>query len=103
MLEQCGKFNTTKASANPVNVSLYYESLCPGCRQFLVTQLVPTFILLQGIMNIELVPYGNAQVQMSHITNNVVFHKRLIQCFCHRKTQNIHSLVNMERMNAWAT
>lgn len=61
VLEQCAKFNVTKASTSPVNVSLYYESLCPGCRQFLVTQLMPTFIMLQDIMNIELVPYGNAQ------------------------------------------
>nr|E7E2N8.1 RecName: Full=Gamma-interferon-inducible lysosomal thiol reductase; Flags: Precursor [Carassius auratus]ADU02196.1 gamma-interferon-inducible lysosomal thiol reductase [Carassius auratus] len=56
VLEQCMKFN-----ASPVTVSLYYESLCPGCREFLVSQLVPTFIMLSDIMNIELVPYGNAQ------------------------------------------
>ncbi|XP_073705091.1 gamma-interferon-inducible lysosomal thiol reductase [Garra rufa] len=61
VLEQCTNFNLTKTNADKVNVSLYYESLCPGCREFLVMQLVPTFIMLLDIMNIDLVPYGNAQ------------------------------------------
>ncbi|KAK2901005.1 hypothetical protein Q8A67_009120 [Cirrhinus molitorella] len=61
VLEQCMKFNLTKTNADKVTVSLYYESLCPGCREFLVLQLVPTLIMLQDIMTIELVPYGNAQ------------------------------------------
>ncbi|MCJ8740447.1 hypothetical protein PDJAM_G00059240 [Pangasius djambal] len=60
VLEQCAQVNSSR-SADLVNVSLYYESLCPGCRQFLALQLMPTFIMLRDIMTVELVPYGNAE------------------------------------------
>jgi len=49
----------------PVTVELYYESFCPGCRQFITTQLFPTFNKLKdtGIMKVGLFPYGNAREQ----------------------------------------
>ncbi|WRX24277.1 Gamma interferon inducible lysosomal thiol reductase GILT - like 1 [Theobroma cacao] len=46
-----------------VNLSLYYESLCPYCRSFIVNQLVKVFNSdLLNIINLRLVPWGNAKV-----------------------------------------
>jgi len=54
------------ADAAPVNVTLYYESLCPSCKQILLNQIWPSFEKLQGtgILNVKLVPYGNAQQRL---------------------------------------
>uniref|UniRef100_K7F2A0 Gamma-interferon-inducible lysosomal thiol reductase n=1 Tax=Pelodiscus sinensis TaxID=13735 RepID=K7F2A0_PELSI len=58
--KQCPNLHHRAPAANPVSLSLYYESLCPGCAGFLVVQLFPTWVMLRDIMNITLVPYGNA-------------------------------------------
>uniref|UniRef100_A0A8C5I7Y5 Gamma-interferon-inducible lysosomal thiol reductase n=1 Tax=Gouania willdenowi TaxID=441366 RepID=A0A8C5I7Y5_GOUWI len=46
----------------PVSITLYYESLSPACRAFITQQLFPTWTMLQHIMAVTLIPYGNAEV-----------------------------------------
>ncbi|XP_069734288.1 gamma-interferon-inducible lysosomal thiol reductase [Phaenicophaeus curvirostris] len=54
--------NLSRPAAAPVELSLFYESLCPACRTFLAQQLFTTWLLLPSqVLNITLVPYGNAK------------------------------------------
>lgn len=48
-------------SAPKVDLTLYYESLCPDCQLFIRQQLFPTFVKVREIFNLTLVPYGNAE------------------------------------------
>lgn len=67
------EMNATRpiTSVPPVFVTLYYESLCPASRAFISHQLFPTWTMLQDIMTVTLVPYGNAKVTCSHLMQNV--------------------------------
>ncbi|XP_019744441.1 gamma-interferon-inducible-lysosomal thiol reductase-like isoform X2 [Hippocampus comes] len=51
---QCG-------AGEPVHLDVYYESLCPDCILYLTQVLYPTWVLLQDILCVRLVPFGNAQ------------------------------------------
>lgn len=47
--------------ADPVELNLYYEVLCPDCKQFISDQVGKAVEQIGDIMNLTLVPYGNAQ------------------------------------------
>lgn len=55
--------------ANPVQVELYFEAFCPGCHEFIMDELTPAVAdsELAAIMNVTLVPYGNAQTSRGGI------------------------------------
>lgn len=67
--EQCGvqkqcmlwQSEQKAADAPLVRYELYFESLCPGCRQLLTTELYPAWQKVKSIVNVTLVPYGNAK------------------------------------------
>lgn len=52
-----------RSAADPVEVTLYMESLCPDCKTFFKNQFYPTWLKLNasGIMTVDVVPYGNAK------------------------------------------
>ena len=61
--EQCFVNNLPDTKAGPVNFTLYFESLCPDCQNFFKRQLHHTYMTLgETVMNLTLVPYGNARV-----------------------------------------
>lgn len=52
--------SVSSKNAPKINFELYYESLCPDCRDFILRQLYPAFEKVSAIVNLTLVPYGNA-------------------------------------------
>lgn len=65
---KCGVYKQCKLAmridpfAGPVNMTLYYESECPDCKRFFSTQLYHTWkVLGTQVLNLTLVPYGNAR------------------------------------------
>lgn len=47
-------------AADPVKLAVYYESLCPGCQDFISSHVWPTYLELSEIMRLHLIPFGNA-------------------------------------------
>merc|ERR1712136_323124 len=57
-----------------VNVTLAFESLCPGCRNFITSQLWPVYNELKDYMTVKLLPYGNAEEVYNAKTHRWVFY-----------------------------
>jgi len=62
----------------PIAVDFYFESLCPGCRQYLFDTLYPVFQELKGIMRLSLYPYGNAHINPN--TGNITCQHGANEC-----------------------
>lgn len=62
VLKHCLKGNVTgRQTAAPVKIDVYYESLCPDCIGYIVDVLYPSSVLLGSIVDVTVIPYGNAQ------------------------------------------
>lgn len=47
-----------------MTLDVYYESLCPDSRNFLVNQLAPNWKSLSSFVDLRLVPFGKATVNI---------------------------------------
>ena len=52
-----------EAADDRVKITVYYESLCPDSRRFINGQLSKAFLQVNQITNIELIPFGKANVR----------------------------------------
>jgi len=43
-----------------VNFTIYYESLCADCRQFIIREVWFAYEAVADIVNLTFIPYGNA-------------------------------------------
>ncbi|XP_071097712.1 gamma-interferon-inducible lysosomal thiol reductase-like [Haliotis cracherodii] len=74
----CQEDTTT---AEPVDLVLYYESMCPYCRTFITTQLYPTFTALPSrVLNVTIVPYGNARERQRNGTWEFACQHGSVEC-----------------------
>ncbi|XP_027194818.1 gamma-interferon-inducible lysosomal thiol reductase-like [Dermatophagoides pteronyssinus] len=53
---------TNEQSNKKVKVSVYYETLCFGCRYEFLNVIVPTRKALWNYLDLELIPFGNARI-----------------------------------------
>ncbi|CAL1579210.1 unnamed protein product [Knipowitschia caucasica] len=63
VLKRCQKGNSTwlPQSPEPVKVEVFYETLCPDCIDFMTHMLYPSSVLLRDVLDLTVVPYGNAR------------------------------------------
>nr|CAD7258227.1 unnamed protein product [Timema shepardi] len=54
----------TASPISPVQVTVFYEALCPDSRSFFIKQLIPTFERASRLVDIVLVPYGKAKTEV---------------------------------------
>ncbi|XP_049842060.1 gamma-interferon-inducible lysosomal thiol reductase-like isoform X2 [Schistocerca gregaria] len=53
------------ANFTPVDVAVYYETLCSDSRNFIIQQLLPSYLKGPQLLNVTLIPYGKAQTWLT--------------------------------------
>lgn len=67
-----------RLAGTPVVVTVFYEALCPDSKNFVIKQLLPTFYKAPALVEVQLVPYGKAEVIVN--TNAIIYSiKNIIQ------------------------
>ncbi|XP_012675625.1 gamma-interferon-inducible lysosomal thiol reductase [Clupea harengus] len=98
--KQCLELRATRPNVTvpPVELTLYYESLCPGCRDFITQQLYPTWTLLRDILRVNLVPYGNAKEMQNAVIcqhGEPECHVNLVEaCILHTTSHEAFHVIN---------
>uniref|UniRef100_A0A0K0DN54 Saposin A-type domain-containing protein n=1 Tax=Angiostrongylus cantonensis TaxID=6313 RepID=A0A0K0DN54_ANGCA len=66
--ELCTRYRSA-AYNKPINITLLVEALCPFCQGWVVEEFYPkVFEIFAEFINVELVPFGNAQIMNGTIT-----------------------------------
>ena len=65
-----------QASSDKLSIQVYYESLCPDSKNFITTQLYPTYQKLGKYLKVDFKPFGNADVSVvnSKILQNTILY-----------------------------
>ncbi|XP_008190388.2 GILT-like protein 1 [Tribolium castaneum] len=61
----CTIFLCLTLTQGQLQVSIYYESLCPDSLRFITTQLYPTYPSFANYLRLDLVPFGKATASKS--------------------------------------
>jgi len=54
-------------------MSIYYESICPDSRRFMLQQVIPLFDKFDQFVDLELIAFGNANVSYPNFDNKPYF------------------------------
>lgn len=61
--DQMEETKSSKVDAkDKMELSVYYESLCPDSRRFFINQLGPVYAELSDYIDLDLVPFGHARI-----------------------------------------
>lgn len=47
-----------------INISIYYESLCPDSKLFITQYFYPAYEIFSNYLNIRFIPFGKANVSL---------------------------------------